>query len=91
MGVMTSMAEDQKNGTGGSQTLLRGLDVIEACADGPIQLAALADKLGVTVGTVTRASEVAQVIAAGARFALSPGATGSRKVNSSASSSTSFC
>ncbi len=48
------MAEDQKNGTGGSQTLLRGLDVIEACADGPIQLAALADKLGLTRSTTHR-------------------------------------
>jgi DNA-binding IclR family transcriptional regulator len=46
------MVEDRK--TGGSQTLLRGLDVIEACADGPILLAALADRLGLTRSTTHR-------------------------------------
>ena len=36
---------------GGSQTLLRGLDVIEAVVDGPIALAELAARLGLTRST----------------------------------------
>src|SRR3954462_15644113 len=39
---------------GGSQTLLRGLDVIEAVADGPVPLAALATRLGLTRSTTHR-------------------------------------
>jgi DNA-binding IclR family transcriptional regulator len=38
----------------GSQTLLRGLDVIEAVSDGPITLAELAGKLGLTRSTTHR-------------------------------------
>lgn len=38
----------------GSQTLLRGLDVIEAVAGGPITLADLAAKLGLTRSTTHR-------------------------------------
>ncbi|MEJ0058373.1 MAG: IclR family transcriptional regulator [Terricaulis sp.] len=38
----------------GSQTLLRGLDVIEAVVDGPITLAELASKLGLTRSTAHR-------------------------------------
>jgi DNA-binding IclR family transcriptional regulator len=38
----------------GSQTLLRGLDVIEAAVDGPIPLAELAQRLGLTRSTVHR-------------------------------------
>lgn len=38
----------------GSQTLLRGLDLLDAVADGPIALAALADKLGLTRSTTHR-------------------------------------
>ncbi|MFZ5746750.1 MAG: IclR family transcriptional regulator [Pseudomonadota bacterium] len=38
----------------GSQTLLRGLDVIEAVVDGPIPLAELAQKLGLTRSTTHR-------------------------------------
>jgi DNA-binding IclR family transcriptional regulator len=38
----------------GSQTLLRGLDVIEAIADGPVTLAELAGKLGLTRSTAHR-------------------------------------
>jgi len=38
----------------GAQTLLRGLDVIEAVADGPITLTDLAKKLGLTRSTVHR-------------------------------------
>jgi DNA-binding IclR family transcriptional regulator len=39
---------------GGSQTLLRGLDVIEAMRDGPIGLADLAARLGLTRSTTHR-------------------------------------
>jgi DNA-binding IclR family transcriptional regulator len=38
----------------GSQTLLRGLDVIEAVADGPVPLAQLAQRLGLTRSTTHR-------------------------------------
>jgi DNA-binding IclR family transcriptional regulator len=38
----------------GSQTLLRGLDVIELVAEGPITLADLADRLGLTRSTTHR-------------------------------------
>lgn len=48
------MGEDKKAAGGGSQTLLRGLDVIEACADGPILLAALAERLELTRSTTHR-------------------------------------
>lgn len=48
------MGEDRKSAGGGSQTLLRGLDVLEACADGPILLAALADRLGLSRSTTHR-------------------------------------
>lgn len=47
-----STGEDRKSG--GSQTLLRGLDVIEAAADGPIVLADLAARLGLTRSTTHR-------------------------------------
>jgi DNA-binding IclR family transcriptional regulator len=40
--------------TGGSQTLLRGLDVIEAMADGPLGLAELAARLRLTRSTTHR-------------------------------------
>jgi DNA-binding IclR family transcriptional regulator len=51
--------DDLDAGTGakaqaGSQTLLRGLDVIEAVADGPLPLAALAARLGLTRSTAHR-------------------------------------
>ena len=39
---------------GGSQTLLRGLDVIEAVTDGPVPLAELAARLGLTRSTTHR-------------------------------------
>lgn len=38
----------------GSQTLLRGLDVIEAVIDGPVPLAQLAERLGLTRSTTHR-------------------------------------
>jgi DNA-binding IclR family transcriptional regulator len=39
---------------GGSQTLLRGLDVLDAVADGPVPLAELAQRLGLTRSTTHR-------------------------------------
>jgi DNA-binding IclR family transcriptional regulator len=39
---------------GGSQTLLRGLDVLEAMSDGPVPLAELARRLGLTRSTTHR-------------------------------------
>lgn len=39
---------------GGSQTLLRGLDIIEAVARAPLSLGALADELGLTKSTAHR-------------------------------------
>ncbi len=58
-----------------------GVDVIEITLRSDAALAAIAavarevPDMMVGAGTVTRASEVAQVVAAGARFALSPGCT----------------
>ncbi len=46
-------AQESKS-QGGSQTLLRGLDVIEAVVDGPIQLADLAHRLDLTRSTAHR-------------------------------------
>jgi len=45
---------DGGRGPAGSQTLLRGLDVIEALTDGPLTLAELADALGLTRSTTHR-------------------------------------
>lgn len=47
-------AESQPSQSGGSQTLLRGLDVLEAVAEGPIALADLARKLGLNRSTTHR-------------------------------------
>jgi len=44
----------QTRSQGGSQTLLRGLDVIEAVADGPVSLDKLASRLGLTRSTAHR-------------------------------------
>lgn len=44
----------ESKASGGSQTLLRGLDVIEAVADGPIALADLAARLDLTRSTTHR-------------------------------------
>ncbi len=58
-----------------------GVDVIEITLRSDAALAAIAavarevPEMMVGAGTVTRASEVAAVVAAGARFALSPGCT----------------
>jgi DNA-binding IclR family transcriptional regulator len=46
--------EAQPSQSGGSQTLLRGLDVLEAVADGPIALADLARTLGLNRSTTHR-------------------------------------
>ena len=46
--------ESQPSGSGGSQTLLRGLDVLEAVAEGPIALADLARNLGLNRSTTHR-------------------------------------
>lgn len=65
-----------------AQALLEGgVDVIEITLRSSAALAAIeavaraVPAMLVGAGTVTRASEVAQVLAAGARFGLSPGAT----------------
>ena len=44
----------QARSQGGSQTLLRGLDVIEAVVDGPVPLDKLAARLGLTRSTAHR-------------------------------------
>jgi len=49
-----SAAEGDSKPSAGSQTLLRGLDVIEAMADGPVTLADLATRLGLTRSTTHR-------------------------------------
>lgn len=46
--------DSQSSGSGGSQTLLRGLDVLEAVAEGPIALADLARNLGLNRSTTHR-------------------------------------
>ena len=52
----TDSAESSEGGKSqpGSQTLLRGLDVIEAVVDGPVPLAELAARLGLTRSTAHR-------------------------------------
>ncbi|MEO6359001.1 MAG: IclR family transcriptional regulator [Sphingomicrobium sp.] len=47
-------ADHQPSQSGGSQTLLRGLDVLEAVAEGPIALADLARNLGLNRSTTHR-------------------------------------
>ncbi|MDP8914119.1 MAG: IclR family transcriptional regulator [Pseudomonadota bacterium] len=47
-------AEEGPRQPSGSQTLLRGLDVLEGVADGPISLADLASRLGLTRSTTHR-------------------------------------
>lgn len=46
-------ASDEK-ASGGSQTLMRGLDLLEAVAEGPIALAELSTRLGLTKSTAHR-------------------------------------
>jgi DNA-binding IclR family transcriptional regulator len=50
----TASGKEASKAPPGSQTLLRGLDVIEAVVDGPITLAELAAKLGLTRSTAHR-------------------------------------
>lgn len=54
--MLRSTSDDmpQEGARGGSQTLLRGLDVIEAAAHGAISLAELADRLGLSRSTAHR-------------------------------------
>lgn len=52
--VIESEAATEGKSPAGSQTLLRGLDVIEALADGPVALAELAAKLDLTRSTTHR-------------------------------------
>lgn len=49
-----SETDNQPSASGGSQTLLRGLDVLEAVAEGPIALADLARNLGLNRSTTHR-------------------------------------
>lgn len=51
---VSSAASTDTPRTSGSQTLLRGLDVIEAVVDGPVTLADLAAQLGLTRSTTHR-------------------------------------
>lgn len=62
MGRHPSNAESAESASGaktpsGSQTLLRGLDVIEAVVDGPISLADLSARLGLTRSTTHRLAQ----------------------------------
>jgi DNA-binding IclR family transcriptional regulator len=51
---MTREAAGEERMTAGAQTLMRGLDVLEALADGPLPLAALSATLGLTRSTTHR-------------------------------------
>lgn len=48
------MADAEKSKPGGTQTLLRGLDVIEAVAAGSVDLVTIAEQLGLTKSTTYR-------------------------------------
>lgn len=52
--VSASEAEDSKQGPQGSQTLLRGLDMLDRVIDGPISLAELSARMGLTRSTTHR-------------------------------------
>src|SRR3546814_9294990 len=55
--MSTAVASDdngEKTGPKGSQTLLRGLDILDQVVDGPIALAELSARMGLTRSTTHR-------------------------------------
>lgn len=52
--IETHVGKPDERGAVGAQTLMRGLDVLDAIADGPVALNELSDRLGLTKSTTHR-------------------------------------